>query len=151
VLLEWELPHFSIRLRKGSICSDIVLIPKRGWRCPIKNTQTFSVPQIPHLIPPVLHPSNANSNTDILSRQNLWVRLLRMSSSLLCILDFMIISDTATTTTPASDFQDLVTSSFRRIFDTFICSASLLRCSFQQFFRVSRLHIPKEDFHDQVA
>ena len=65
------------------------------------------------------------------------LRLLRMSSSVLGILDFMIISDTATTATPASDLQDLVTSSFQRIFDTFICSASLLRCSFQQFFRVS--------------
>lgn len=72
MLLKRELPHFSIRLRKGSIFSDIVLIPKRGWRCPIKNTQTFSVPQIPHLIPPILHPPNANSNTHILSRQNLW-------------------------------------------------------------------------------
>lgn len=154
MLLKRELPHFSIRLREGSIFSDIVLIPKRGWRCPIKNTQTFLVPQIPHLIPPILHPSNANSNTHILSRQNLWfgfwecLRACFVFSILWLSLiprqlqhplqifkiSWLLLFDEYSTHSSAAPVCFAVPSS----------SSSGFRCP-------PRLHIPKEDFHDQVA
>ena len=75
VLLELEgTPpfHFIFRLRRGWIFSDSVLIPKLGWRCPLKNTQTFSIPQILHLIALIPHPFTANFHANILPWQDPW-------------------------------------------------------------------------------